>query len=76
MGRLFGLLRGEGAGGQFLSQIKEIGWRLRKIGGRKGDGLSQRGRIRIRRAIIFHGPGSFVEARRRQWLGQWIGQLQ
>lgn len=60
------LLMGGAGEVQFLDQIAEREWRLEKIGGRKGDGLSPAGQSRTRRVRAFHGLGLFGGARRRR----------
>lgn len=60
---LIDLLMGGGAAGQFLGQKGGIGWRLRKIVGRRANGPFPRGRSHIRKGIIFHGQELFVVIR-------------
>lgn len=66
---LIGLLRGEGAVGQFLGQKEEKGLQQERIGERRVVGRILEGRIRIRMVRVFRGRGIFEGVRRRRWQG-------
>ena len=59
MGRVTGPLRAEVVGVRFLGRIVRREWRLRRIGVRRGGGLTLGGQSRIRKGKVSRDRGLF-----------------